>query len=279
MAITSGFFNSIDNDRMYNAEDMTRYFEGLISSGVYANPSTNLQVLASSGMTVGVQTGRGMIDCHWVNNNSVYNITIPDADPLLDRIDAIVLNYNIENREITIDLKEGTPATNPAAPTLLRTANTQEYCLAQIYVATGTLEIRQSNITDTRADNNLCGWITNLVDNIDVGQLLTQWNAVFEERIKAFDEWYASLVDELKVETVIKKYENSYTTTEATTSFAIGIDEYEEGDALLLHLSGILLIENTDYTVENGNIILVNEVEADRTYTCIVFKSVVGNNA
>ena len=34
MAITSGFFNSVNDDRPYNAEQMTLYFEGLISNGI-----------------------------------------------------------------------------------------------------------------------------------------------------------------------------------------------------------------------------------------------------
>ena len=33
--ITSGFFNSINHDRVYNAEEMSNYFEGLVTSGIY----------------------------------------------------------------------------------------------------------------------------------------------------------------------------------------------------------------------------------------------------
>ena len=58
MAVTSGFFNSVEGDRKYNAEQLSNFFGCVISSGVLPNPSTNLQVKAKTGMTVSVGPGR-----------------------------------------------------------------------------------------------------------------------------------------------------------------------------------------------------------------------------
>ena len=38
MSMRSGFFNSVDGDRLYNAEDMTMPYRNLISNGVFPNP-------------------------------------------------------------------------------------------------------------------------------------------------------------------------------------------------------------------------------------------------
>ena len=50
MAVTYGFFNSVlvngMQDRRYNADQMSTYFKGLISDGVYQNVGGGLQVRA-----------------------------------------------------------------------------------------------------------------------------------------------------------------------------------------------------------------------------------------
>ena len=284
MAVKSGFFNSSNGDRVYNAEDMSRYFEGLVSSGVFANPSDSLQVTANGeNMVVSIQPGRGIIDCHWVNNDSTYDIVISASNELQNRIDAIVMRYNVLNREIVFAVKTGTPATNPVAPTMLRTETTQEYCLATIKVNKGVIVISQSDITDTRPNTDVCGWITNLVDNIDISALNAQWQAKFAEQSAEFDaymqakeaefdSWYAQLTSTLSVPTVIKKYEGRTTTTGSTTTMPIPVSQYVNGDALLVHLGGMLLAEGVDYTVDGTSIIFPSAVGADRTYTFIVFK-------
>ena len=56
MAIKGYFFNAVESggtyDRVYNAEDVTSYLDLIVGSGVFPNPSTNLQVRASTGMNV-----------------------------------------------------------------------------------------------------------------------------------------------------------------------------------------------------------------------------------
>ena len=54
MSITSGFFNSVNGDRTYNADQMSTYFKGLIGSGVYENVGGALQVLAGIAGLTGV---------------------------------------------------------------------------------------------------------------------------------------------------------------------------------------------------------------------------------
>lgn len=48
MAVTYGFFNSVNGDRTYNADQISDYFLKLISNGVFATPSNAMQVQASA---------------------------------------------------------------------------------------------------------------------------------------------------------------------------------------------------------------------------------------
>ena len=55
-----GFFNSIDGDRVYGAEDLNNFFEGIISDGIFRNYKRELKVTAPGGMTVRVLTGKAI---------------------------------------------------------------------------------------------------------------------------------------------------------------------------------------------------------------------------
>ena len=199
MAVTSGFFNSINGDRKYNARQIGMYLGKIIRSGVFSNPSTNLQVTAAGGMAVQVWPGRGMANCHWIDNDSMYTVILDDADLILDRIDAVVmrLDESDDAREVSVAVKKGSPASSPEAPAMERTEKVEEYCLAQIYVPKikddGTQEILQANITDTRADTDVCGWVTSLIEQVDTHTLFLQWQDAYQryydESTEAFETW------------------------------------------------------------------------------------------
>lgn len=203
MTVSYGFFNSVGGDRKYNAEDVGRYLQGIVSDGVYADASTSLQVLAGSGMVVTVQAGRGMLDHHFMENTEPLELTLSAAGTQ-DRIDAVVMRLDMERRLCEIAVKEGTPAVTPKRPSLFRTDNTKEYMLASVYVKKLATTITQEEITDTRADSSVCGWVTGVIDHLDTSALMVQWQAAYEAaRAKMhadidnnqaeYDEWFAGL--------------------------------------------------------------------------------------
>lgn len=163
MALKYGFFNSANGDRKYNAEDIGRYLHGLITSGVYADAATSLQVLAGSGMTVEVQPGRAMLDYHFLENTEPLELTLA-AGGTQARIDAIVMRLDMNERICEIAVKEGTPAASPKAPTMYRSDAKKEYMLASVHVAALTSSITQENISDTRANTTVCGYVTGIID-------------------------------------------------------------------------------------------------------------------
>lgn len=289
MAITSGFFNSKNGDRKYNADQMSMFFDKLISSGVYPNPSTNLQVVeGGGGMTVKVLEGRGMIDCRWINNDATETLQIEQSDSTLDRVDAVVmvldLNDSVRNGYITV--KKGTPATTPTAPAMTRNAYVKEYCLATVYVRALESQITQNNITDTRANTNVCGWVTGLIDQVDTSTLFMQWQSAYqqfyEDAEDMFDTWFTHIKDTLSTATLIQTFETYYTTeTNNETVIPINIDRYVRSvDILQVHINGLKLTPVLDYNITGDHqITLTKPVDDETIIQFTVYKSVDGSDA
>ena len=158
MAFKSGFFNSVDGDRLYNADDLSQFYYGLISNGVIADPITALSVSPGTGMKVSVAAGRAMVNCKYFVNTEAYELTLQAADDTNPRIDRVVLKFDNLNREITIAVKTGTPAALPSAPSLIRTANVYELSLASIAVAAEATAVTSAMITDERTNPAVCGF-------------------------------------------------------------------------------------------------------------------------
>ena len=261
MAITCGFFNSKNGDRKYNAEQMGRFFDKLITSGVFPNPSTQLQVVASQGMTINVLPGRAMLDCHWLNNDSNLALTLSAADVVLNRIDAIVMKLDLTDnaRTITIEIKKGVNASTPVAPSMIRTDYVKEYALAYIRVNKLVTTITQAEITDSRADTKVCGWVTSLIQQVDTSTLFRQWQTAYEKFYNdsnaTFDEWFQHIRDTISTAGTIKTFRHSYiATTQDETAIPIGISEYNyELDVINVFINGFKLVKDVDYTSSNNS--------------------------
>ena len=288
MAITYGFFNSVSGDRTYDADDMSEYFDGLISNGVYENVGGALQVMAvSSGMAVNVQTGRGIINCKWINNNSVLTLDITAAHAILNRWTAVVMRLDVVNRLMTITTKDGTPATNPVKPTMTNNASMVELCLAYIYVGAGVGSISQANITDMRGTSS-CGWVTGLIRQVDTSQLFLQYQTAFEnyynEMTEEFTEWFDSLTEQLNVNTYIHKYYKR-TVLQSGVSNIIPMNmtgyTYDSSDVISVYINGLYAAPNVDYYLDtSGSVpqLHPNASAAGTEVLIVVLKSKIGFN-
>lgn len=190
MAWTSGFFNSVNGDRLYNADQMSRIFEGLITDGVYESVGDKMAVQPNGGMTIKIATGRGWFGRHWVNNDSELTLTVAQSDVTLNRYVAVCIKVDDTDavRDAVPYLKYSDFATTPVKPTMTRTEQVKEYCLAYVYLRAGATAITASDIEDTRADESVCGWVTGLIEQLNSATLWTQWEALF-------NEWFKGLQD------------------------------------------------------------------------------------
>lgn len=291
MAITYGFFNAIKQtdgtyDRTYNADQMSGYFEGLVSDGVYENVGDAMQVIASGGMQVQVKSGRMLIDSKWLKNDATYSIDITPAHVTLNRYTAIVARLDKSARTISIVAKDGENATDPVKPAISDTVSVKEMCLAYIYVGRGVTEITQSSIEDTRPDTNICGWVTGIIEQVDTSQLFLQWQTAYEEFYTKFtaqfNEWFTALTERLNVNTYIQKYHKVVDIETNNGVFPLDMDgyTYEDSDVLLINVNGVMLTEVYDYLLDTSKIpveIHTNaDLEAGNLLEITVLKSKIG---
>ena len=177
----SSFFNSVSHDRTYRAEDWAEYFASFIGNGVFPVPSTGLQVVIDNGMNLLLKAGKAWINGYFYNNTSDLTITIGTADGQLNRIDRIVVRWDLTNRIISAEVKSSAYSASPTAPALQRDADIYELALADVYVGAGVTTITQSNITDQRLNTSLCGVVAAVVDQIDTEAFNAQLQAWFAE--------------------------------------------------------------------------------------------------
>lgn len=300
MAITYGFFNAIKQtdgtyDRVYNADQMSTYFEGLISDGVYEKVDDAMRVLAGAGMQVQVGAGRAIIDSRWIKNTAAYLLEINAAHVTLNRYTAVVIRLDLSSRTIVITTKDSENATTPVKPSMTNSETIKEMCLAYIYVGRGVTSITQSNIEDTRPDSNVCGWVTGIVQQVDTSKLFLQWQTAYEEFYKQmqdwqeeqeslFDKWFSNLTGQLQVNTYIDKTSHHFYLEEATGSFLLDTAEnlYDKTDIIMVYLNGLKLVEGeeADYIIDTSqrptSIEINYEIEAGNDVEIIILKSKIG---
>lgn len=196
MSVSSGFFNSLNGDRKYNAAQMSAIFDGLIIDGVFASIGTAFAVKAAGGLTVNVGIGKAWFDHTWTVNDSILPMTAPEAEVLLDRIDAVVLEVNgMESvRENTIKLVKGNPSSAPSRPTLTNEGNVHQYPLCYIYRKYGTAVINQADITPMVGTEST-PFVTGILQTISLDELLGKWQDELDRftdaRSQEVDDWIA----------------------------------------------------------------------------------------
>lgn len=244
----SSFFTSLNGDRKYKASDFAEYFKTFIGNGVFPNPSTNLQVIANGDMTLTLSQGYAWINGYMYSNTDNLTLTVEHADSALKRIDRVVLRCDFVNREIRAYVKKGIFASNPIAPDMQRDVDAYELCIAEIQIDNGVIDIQQSKITDTRLNTDLCGIVTQTINEIDTTTLYNQLQAHIEEKSIDMKTW----IEEAK-----EYFSNwlSTTQTEYNDNFNSWFDEVKgtlEGD-----VAGNLLVKINELEEVVNNLDLV----------------------
>lgn len=181
MAVTYGFYDSLNHDRLYNAQQMSAIFDGIINDGVFMSVGNQFHTVAGTGMQVIVKSGRAWFDSTWTLNDAEYPLSIDAADVLLTRIDAVVLEVNSEvaTRANTIKIVKGTPASTPAKPTLTNTATIHQHALAYVTVAKNITAITNSMI-EIVIGKTETPYVTAILQTTDITDLFNQWEDYFQ---------------------------------------------------------------------------------------------------
>lgn len=274
MAIQGYFFDAVQSggvyDRLYTSEDFCNYLNLLVGNGVFPSPSTNLQVRAGSGMQVQVLAGSGWINGHKIVNTATMNLSVSAANATLNRIDRVVFYVDYTNRQMGISLKKGTAAGSPTAPSLQRNSSKYELSLATIQVNRQTTAITDSMITDTRSNNNVCGWVSALVDQLDSTTL-------FQQFTDAFNTWFADVQSQLRTAIRFKKSESTYVTQSAgeyVFSISSSLNFSYVYDILEIYINGLRL-RPEEFSYNSNSVTISTPIsEANTPVSIVVYQSV-----
>lgn len=190
MAVRYGFYNSLGGDRKYNAMDFSRIFDGVIKDGVFMSIGTSLIVKAAGEMVVNVGIGRAWFNGTWTHNDAILPLRLEACDVLLNRIDAIVLEVNLNDnvRENAIKIVKGEESSKPVKPALSKENNLYQYPLAYIDLVGTANEITQANITNMVGTSE-CPFVTGILETMDIDALIAQWGT-------QWDEWTQGVKDD-----------------------------------------------------------------------------------
>lgn len=235
-------FNAIDHDRVYKAEDWAWYFATFIANGVFPKPSDGLQVIAYSGMEIKVNAGYAFINGYAFRNPVSQTITLETAEGAQNRIDRIVVRWDLTQRDIYLAVLKGTPSAKPQATAVTRTTEIWELALADIYVGKGVTAIRTANITDQRFNSSVCGIVTGTVEEIDASVLTKQFTdffntysqavldefSVYKQDMEKYLKDIAGVYQEYisKTENLFVQYESQF--NERYTEFGNTLDNWDE---------------------------------------------------
>ena len=206
------------NGVTYDAEDVSTYL-CTRTSGVYAK-DTNYAVSVTGPRQITVAPGLA-----WINyddfkgvsacSREAVNLTVPDADGTLPRIDRVVLQFDTAANLTAVKLKPGTPAAAPEPPAILQNHNQYELGLCTVSVPAGSSVVTAADITDTRADEDVCGVMRDGVKGIPTAQLQAQALAIMTQ---LSTELHTKL-DALDAAIAAVESGNFYTKSEADQKF------------------------------------------------------------
>lgn len=181
------FYNSNNGDRVYDADSFEFLLKKFFTTGVFAG---DCAVTALTGMNVSMAPGYCNIGGKVRFFAEATSFTLATAHSTYGRIDAVVIERNDTNRDITAKVVTGTPGSTPTAPAPVRSGGVYQIVVAKIAVAAGATSVTALNITDTRIDTSICGLVASTVTQPDFEDLYTQFTA-------AFNEWFEEMRDQL----------------------------------------------------------------------------------
>lgn len=194
MTIKSGFFNSLNHDRVYDADDINSIFDGIITDGVFGNIGSKFNVTPGSGMTVNVGTGKARFHQIFVENDANLVLQVSQSDVLLNRIDAVVIRVDrtMNGRIGNIVIVKGSPSQNPAAPTLSNDNQIWDMPIAYVNVKANANKINFSDI-QYLVGRNTTPLITAPMQTVNVESYVSNMEA-------QFSDWFSDVKGKLSTD-------------------------------------------------------------------------------
>ena len=174
---SGGFFNAEQlsdgsYDMNYVAEQFAQYFALFVGNGIFVDNVNNLQASAAGNMNVKFNKGAAFWDGYWYINSEDLVKTVDLNLDASARIDSFVVRFDIAGRKNSIEYKKGDM-------TVQRADGIYELQLCTVRVDAGAISITDSNITDMRTDENVCGFVKGLLEVVKTDDLFKQFSDMF----------------------------------------------------------------------------------------------------
>lgn len=271
MAERSLFFNAVETspgvfDREYTESDFALYFGSVLSTGILSTeeiPGLSVSVDVGTLNTV-VSVGMALMKGHLYLNSTPLTLTHSVPEATLDRIDRIVLRYDVRNqtRDTNAFVKEGMPSATPVPPNLQRDNFIHEISLAQIRVRKNTVQLLPADLIDERLNEDVCGLVT-WTPKVPTGQFQAEWDEFMEGIV---DEGFATVASVQAVDTKLTSHK-----ADSTSHYHYGVAT----GTSLLSVSIPLITEIIDGTAISLKVVSASAVNVQIKINALTTKNII----
>ena len=162
--VDCGFFDAVNNDRLYSADQMNLPYKRIISNGIFAapdgSPSEDFAVVVNSGMHITVKAGDGLFGGKWFISKNPLDIVVPTNSGGSSRVDSVIIQVDnsTSGRAGNIVYRTG----GASAPSINTDSDILEYRVANLTIPPYVSAVTASMIRDLRGSAS-CPWIRSLV--------------------------------------------------------------------------------------------------------------------
>lgn len=158
MSVVAYPLNNVD----YTAEDAMLYNCSRTSGVLDEDGNLDISITGDREITIG--TGIAWIRYQKLAGLAVgvreaERLDVAISEALLDRIDTVVLGFSAAENAAKLYIKQGAPSSEAERPALEKSESVYELGLYDITVTAGSIAITEDDITDTRADDERCGYM------------------------------------------------------------------------------------------------------------------------
>ena len=137
----------------YNSAQFSEAFRAVTGDGI--TPRGARLEISINGFTVTVNSGYALVAGRWLSNDEPLAMTVKSSGDHEDRTDALAVRVDYKARKAALEILEDIETEE--LPGMLRNKREYSIVLCLIQVRRGATTLTPEDITDVRADPNLCG--------------------------------------------------------------------------------------------------------------------------
>lgn len=197
-----GFFNAMldDNhhpDRVYNAEDMSKFFDGLITEGVYEHVGAKFHTTPSGdGTKIVIGSGRAWKNHIYVYTDEAIEEPILAANSVYDRYDTLCFRFSQATRKVALEWVSGPIRVGGVAskPTI---SGAELMPLCCVLRHSGKATVDAGDIEYLVGVNNATPFVKNAIGQLNYTWYYENWDNVFHTwhngNVNTWNNWWQAV--------------------------------------------------------------------------------------